>query len=335
MSESYFKCYQSIFKNESHVTKMTDIEKVLYMFLSSEMNRKEAKILNEKTENKAVIRTSHFYVASALSCSRPKATEGLNKLKDLGFYEYTGGYYVSGGRNAPSTITNLRKPEGEFYAQIDRTTFEFLLFDKVKSGEIKHRHIVVYALCKYIEQFEGGCVTVNEFGRMLGMTVKSVNWSRIQEPLEKLREMKLIEFKKGHGKIAEIKVNSLAISREKLFLARKKVEQEAEKLRVEEMGINSNTTANLEEMPAPENLPDLYNNVKDMYNKQTNKKAELTADQKRRIQNLGFTLQDLHVLTQQFFVEQGDRIKATDGKSIFSVYTTYLQTKHLQLMYKD
>ncbi|MFJ7728745.1 hypothetical protein ACIQXV_21775 [Neobacillus sp. NPDC097160] len=57
---------------------------------------------------------------------------------------------MKGVRTAPSTIRNLETER--FLIPLDRYTFENLLFEKLKNKEIKYRHIVVYALCKYIEQ---------------------------------------------------------------------------------------------------------------------------------------------------------------------------------------
>ncbi len=51
-----------------------------------------------------------------------------------------------------------------------------------------------HALCKYIEQFEGGSVTVKEFGEMLGMNSEEIKYTRIKMHLEDIKTMKLINF---------------------------------------------------------------------------------------------------------------------------------------------
>ncbi|MEH7085138.1 hypothetical protein V7139_20685 [Neobacillus drentensis] len=54
----FFKVYQSLFKNEEFVTKMTDLEKVLLMLISSEMNRKETE--GNATGKAKIMRFSHY-----------------------------------------------------------------------------------------------------------------------------------------------------------------------------------------------------------------------------------------------------------------------------------
>lgn len=323
---SYFKVYQSIFKKETNVAELTDLQKVLVMLLSSEMNRKEAK--STATGESKIIRFSHYWMGAAMSSHRTKLSKAFKQLAGYGFFDYTSGYNVNGGRTAPSTVRNLATEE--YFAQIDRFTFENLLYDKLKNKEIQYRHIVVYALCKYIEQFEGGSISVNEFGQRLGMTVQVVNYSRIKKHLEDLEAMKLISFQKGRGKLEGITAQSLPLNRGKQHMLRETISQEAEQRRYEELGIiNSEAAAAVEDMAVPMTLENVIDNVKDVYAKRFGKKAILDAGQKKRIQGIKLTIKEIHELSQQFFTERYEQLRQTDGKYVFGIFSTYLQGKML------
>lgn len=329
--QPYFKVYQSLFKNESYVTKMTDLEKVLLMLISSEMNRKEAE--GEATGRAKIMRFSHWWVASALSTNRVKLSKPFKTLSTtFGLFDYTSGFHVNGGRTAPSMIQNLVTEE--FFCPIDRYTFEYLLYDQLKSGKIKYRHIVVYALCKYIEQFEGGSISVNDFGRMLGMASKEIKYTRIKKPLEDLQSMKLISFQKAHGKIQDVQAHQLPLSRLKQHKLREDIRLEAEKLRYEEWGINKEISASLEDMPEAENLDDVISNVKDIFAKRFGKQAVLNADQKRKIHGIELSIREIHENTEPFFREKYDVIRQSDGKSIFSLFANYMMVKSIEKYYQ-
>ncbi|MEH7747048.1 hypothetical protein V7659_18700 [Neobacillus drentensis] len=323
----FFKVYQWLYKNEGYVTKLTDLEKVLLMLISSEMNRKETA---GNSSGKAIImRFSHYWLAAALSTNRVKVSKPLNNLAAYGIFDYTSGYNVNGKHTAPSTIRNLATEK--FFVPVDRYTFENLLFEKLKDKEIKYRHIVVYALCKYIEQFEGGSVSVREFGKMLGMTSQEIKYTRIKTHLEDLKTMKLINFQKGHGKITGVEVHILPLSRTKQFQLREKVRAEGEEKRFAELGIkHKDVAAGIEDMPAAESLEDVICNVKDIFAKRTGKKAILTAEQKKRILGSNLTVKEMHQSIQPFFNDRSDVIRKTDGQSIFGHFVTYLSLIQIQ-----
>jgi hypothetical protein len=326
-NQSYFKVYQSLFINPSYVANLTDLEKVMLMLIQSEMNRKET--VGNTTGKAKIMRFSHYWLSAALSSHRRNISQALKHLHTYRLFDYTSGYNVDGGRTAPSTIRNLATEE--FFSTIDRYTFENLLYEKLKNKEIKYRHIVVYALCKYIEQFHGGSVSVNEFGHMLGMTSGEIKYTRIKKPLEDLKAMKLINFEKAHGKITGVEVHSLPLSNTKQFQLREIVKAEAEDKRFAELGIkNKEVAAAVEDLPVSENVDDVISTVKDIFAKRTGKKAILTADQKKRILGATLSIREMHQSVQPFFTERYDVIRKTDGHSIFGHFANYLSMIQIQ-----
>ncbi|MFJ7728744.1 hypothetical protein ACIQXV_21770 [Neobacillus sp. NPDC097160] len=85
----FFKVYQSLFKNERYLAKMTDLEKVLLMLISSEMNRKET--AGNGTGNAKIMRFSHYWLAAALSTNKVKASKLLNSLTAFRNFDNTSG----------------------------------------------------------------------------------------------------------------------------------------------------------------------------------------------------------------------------------------------------
>lgn len=298
-NQPYFKVYQSMFQNGTYVNEMTDLQKVLLMLISSEMNRKEAE--GTATGTAKIMRFSHYWLSSALSSSRKSISTAFKALEGFRLFDYTPGYNINGSKSAPSTIRNLVTEE--FYSVMDRYTFEYLLYDRVKKGKIQYRHIVVYAMCKYIEQFKGGSISVKEFGRMLGMTSKDIKYTRIQKPLEDLQNMKLISFERGRGKVEGIQVHTMKKNGLKQSALREEIKIEAEKLRYEELGIsNKEAAAAVEDMPAVTTFEDIVSNVKDIYAKRTGRKAVLGAAQKQRIQKSQLNIQQMDACIHQFFL---------------------------------
>lgn len=335
---NYFKLYQSIFENETYVTELNDLQKVMYMLISSEMNRKEAASMT--TGKVPVMKFSHYWLSSALSSPRNKVSKALKPLVQFGFFDYTRGYYVEGkgkkkDRSAPSTITNLAKEE--FFVPIDRYTFEFLLYGKLKQKEIKYRHIVIYALCKYIEQFYGGAMTINEFGRKLGMTSDQIKYNRIKKPLEDLQAMNLITFQKSRGKIEGVTVHQLNFSRQKQFELREGVRIEAESLRKSDIGVaRAEVAASAEEVPEATTLDDVITSVKDMYARQANKKAVVTAEHKESLYRLyaqaadsdsPLSVKEIHEYALSCFFEKGDKILQQGKEGVFSVVISHIKNK--------
>lgn len=295
------------------------------MLISSEFNRISAA---GKAE---IMRFSHYWLAAALSTNRVKISKPLNLLKAYGFFDYTRGYNVHGNRTAPSTIRNLVTEK--YFATIDRFTFEYLLYEKLKNKQIRYRHIVVYALCKYIEQFHDGSIIVNDFGRMLGMTVKVVNYDRIKKPLEDLKAMKLINFEKAHGKITGIKVEALPLSHSKQFKLRSVVRKEAEDKRLADFGVkHKESAAAVSDLPVSESLDDIIGTIKEVFWKRYNKRAVLSSEQKKRIQRVTLTVREIHQCIEQFFIEKKSLIDKTDGNSIFSMFASYIEFKMLEKM---
>ncbi|MFJ7680426.1 hypothetical protein ACIQXQ_20645 [Peribacillus sp. NPDC097198] len=330
-NQPYFKVYKSMFQNGTYVAELTDFQKVLFMLILSEMNRKEAE--GTATGKEKIMRFSHYWLSAGLSSHRITISKAFKALDKFPLFDYTSGYNVNGGKSAPSTIRNLATEE--FFAVIDRYTFENLLFEKLKNKEIQYRHIVVYALCKYVEQFKEGSVSVNDFGRMLGMTVKTVNYSRIKKHLEDLQAMKLISFEKGHGKLVEIKVHALKLNRLKQNVLREDVRQEAEKLRYEELGIsNKEVAVSVEDMPVPKTLDDILNNVRDVYAKRTGTKAILDAEQKKRLQRSQLNVQQMNEYIQQFFLDTND-LQLKQMNNVFSNISTYIQGASLKKYYSQ
>lgn len=301
----------------------------MLMFLTSEMNRIDTK--GNATGTAKIMKFSHFRLSAALSSPRNKVSKAINTLAAERFFEYTPGFNIGGGRTAPSTIRNLATEE--FFVTIDRYTFEFLLYEKLKNSEIKYRHIVVYALCKYIEQFHDGSISVNEFGHMLGMTSGEIKYTRIKKPLEDLKAMKLINFEKAHGKITGIEVAALTLSRTKQFQLREIVKAEAEDKRFAELGIkNKEVAAAVEDLPVSESVDDVISTVKDIFAKRTGKKAILTADQKRRILGATLSIREMHQSVQPFFNDRYDLVRKTDGHNIFGHFANYLSVVQIQKM---
>lgn len=326
---SYYKLYTSMFKNKTYVAEWTDLQKVLLMHVSSEMNRIEA--ANSHTGKANIMIFSHFRMSAALSAHRTKISKAFKDLKQYRLFDYTSGYNVK-GKSAPSTIRNLTKEE--YYVQIDRFTFEKLLYGYLKKKEIKHRHIIVYALCKYIEQFEGGSVSVNEFGHMLGMASGEIKYSRIKKPLEDLQKMKLINFEKKHGKIEGMTVNVFPYSHTQKETLRINIQEEAVQLRSQEMGIvNNEAAASVEDMAVPASLVDVIRNVQDIYAKRTGKKAVITAKQKQRFLGSQFTIPQIHTYIQQFFVQNDSlQLQRMNGEVLNNI-STYLEGEYAEKLF--
>ncbi|PKF85650.1 hypothetical protein CW306_26645 [Bacillus sp. BA3] len=281
---SFFKVYQALFTNETYVTQLTDYQKVALMLIWNRMNRHEME--NKETGKNSVYYFNHWKAAAAMSSSRRNVARAVKVLGENGLVDFGRGYKKSEKDRKPSFIFGVA--EDKFYSEMDRFTFEALLFEKLKNREITYRHIVVYALCKHIEQFEGGSKSVTEFGRMLGLTVKSVNYSSIRKPLEDLRNMNLINFvKEGKGAIHGIKVHAMKSSQPitKMNFLRSQVKEEAKVMYVEEEKKKPKQTVNDKEADSiapsvperiekgPKSIEDIVSKIKVTYTHKTKKES--------------------------------------------------------------